>query len=117
MNEFSAALTCFVATLAALLVLRPIAVAVDLVDRPGGRKTHHGDVPVMGGIAMFLGVTIGIGLVQQPIAIATPLLSAFGLMVIVGMLDDRFGLSPWTRLPFQATAAAIATSPIPGGRA
>ena len=108
MNEFSAALACFAVTVAAMLALRPLAIAVDLVDRPGGRKTHHGEVPIVGGLAMFLGITIGIGLVRQPITIAGPLLSAFGLMVLVGLLDDRFGLSPWMRLPFQITAAAIA---------
>ena len=36
----------FALTLLAIFALRPIAIAVDLVDRPGGRKTHFGDVPI-----------------------------------------------------------------------
>lgn len=100
-------LACFVVTALAIYLLRPLAIKVDLVDRPGGRKTHHGNVPVIGGLGMFLGIVVGLGLLKQPIPPAGPLLSALSLMVVIGLLDDRFGLSPWARLPVQATAAAI----------
>src|SRR5215468_9341861 len=76
--------TCWLA----IVALRPLAVAVDLVDRPGGRKTHHGDVPVVGGNAGAF-------------------LAACAVLVTVGLIDDRFDLSPWTRLPGQIAAAVV----------
>lgn len=102
-------LAAFVVTLMAILTLRPLAVAINLVDRPGGRKTHHGKVPVVGGLAMFLGVIFGIGLVEPASPLTGSLISAFALVVTVGMVDDRFSVSPWLRLPLQATAAVLMT--------
>src|SRR5579863_5811711 len=91
----------------AILTLRPVAVAINLVDRPGGRKTHHGKVPVVGGLAMCLGFVFGIGLVEATRPLTGSLISAFALVVTVGMVDDRFSVSPWLRLPLQAAAAML----------
>ena len=52
----ASALAGFLVTLIAMIALRPVAVAIELVDRPGGRKTHHGNVPIVGGLAMLLGI-------------------------------------------------------------
>lgn len=108
MNELLAAMASFVVTLAAIAALRHIAFRIDLVDRPGGHKTHHGEVPIIGGLGMFLGIVTGIGLLDHPIAYSGPLLSAISLMVLLGLVDDRFSLSPWTRLPVQMVAAIVA---------
>jgi len=102
-------IAAFTITIVAILALRPIAVVVDLVDRPGGRKTHRGKVPVIGGLAMFLGTVFGMGLARISVPLGGSLLAAFALVVTVGLLDDRFNLSPWLRLPVQAAAAALMT--------
>lgn len=107
MIHFTAAFASFAVTVAAIAFLRPLALRFDLVDRPGGRKTHHGNVPIIGGLGMFIGIVVGIGLLPVPSPMAGPVLAAFSLMVVVGALDDRFALSPWARLPIQAAAAAI----------
>jgi UDP-GlcNAc:undecaprenyl-phosphate GlcNAc-1-phosphate transferase len=109
LSTISAALAAFAVTMMAILTLRPVAVAINLVDRPGGRKTHHGKVPIVGGLAMFLGVIFGIGLVESARPLTGALISAFALVVTVGMVDDRFSVSPWLRLPLQATAAVLMT--------
>lgn len=109
MGTFTAALAAFAITMMAILTLRPVAVAINLVDRPGGRKTHHGKVPVVGGLAMFLGLIFGIGLVEDARPLTGSLISAFALVVTVGMVDDRFSVSPWLRLPLQACAAVLVT--------
>lgn len=101
------AVASFFVCFLAILALRPLAIAVDLVDRPGGRKTHHGEVPIVGGIAMFLGVTLGLGLLAFPHSVGTVFLAACALLVTTGLLDDRFDLSPWARLPAQAGAALL----------
>jgi UDP-GlcNAc:undecaprenyl-phosphate/decaprenyl-phosphate GlcNAc-1-phosphate transferase len=101
-----AAASFFVCVLA-ILALRPLAIAVDLIDRPGGRKNHHGDVPIVGGLAMFIGIVLGIGLVPLPGAVGGAYLAACAIVVTVGLIDDRFNLSPWTRLPGQIAAVLV----------
>jgi UDP-GlcNAc:undecaprenyl-phosphate/decaprenyl-phosphate GlcNAc-1-phosphate transferase len=97
----------FALTLLAICALRPIAIAVDLVDRPGGRKTHFGDVPIVGGLAMLLGIVLGSGLLVPSQAPSTAFLAACSVLVTVGLVDDRFEISPWARLPVQVIAAMI----------
>ena len=46
----------FLVTVTMMLALRPVATQMGLVDVPGGRKTHHGAVPVIGGLAIFMGL-------------------------------------------------------------
>jgi UDP-GlcNAc:undecaprenyl-phosphate GlcNAc-1-phosphate transferase len=106
---FIAALAAFAITIIGIVSLRPVAVAVKLIDHPGGRKTHRGKVPVIGGLAMFVGIVFGLGTIEPLKPFAGSLLAAFALVVAVGLLDDRFGLSPWLRLPAQAAIAALLT--------
>lgn len=98
----------FCVTLLAILALRPIAVVVDLVDRPGGRKTHSGEIPIVGGAAMFFGLAFGLGVVPSLEPRTETFLAACALLVTVGLLDDKFDLSPWLRLPVQSAAALLA---------
>ena len=97
----------FLLCLLAMVALRPLAVAIDLIDRPGGRKSHKGDVPLVGGIAMLLGILIGVGLLPNSEWADNSLLGACSLLVTVGLIDDKVSLTPWTRLSVQITAAAM----------
>src|SRR5690348_14045892 len=106
-RDFGAVAACFVATMLTMIALRPVAVAVELVDKPGGRKTHHGDVPVIGGLAMFLGIVFGLGLTPANPLLSAPVFSAAALVVIVGLLDDRFEISPYARLTAHLVAAVL----------
>ena len=49
-----------------MLALRPVALSIGLIDTPGGRKIHTGDVPVTGGIAMFIGMFVGVSILPIP---------------------------------------------------
>jgi UDP-GlcNAc:undecaprenyl-phosphate GlcNAc-1-phosphate transferase len=97
----------FCVCLLAIFALRPLAIAVNLIDRPGGRKTHHGEVPIVGGLAMFLAVTLGTSLVAVPGNASAAFLASATVLVTVGLIDDRFDLSPWTRLPAQIAAVIL----------
>ena len=48
-----------IVTLLFIMVLRPVALAIGLVDIPGGRKMHPNPTPVIGGVAMYLGLFFG----------------------------------------------------------
>jgi UDP-GlcNAc:undecaprenyl-phosphate/decaprenyl-phosphate GlcNAc-1-phosphate transferase len=60
---------------------------------------------VVGGLAIFIGIVLGIELLPLPDAQRAAFVAACAILVTVGLVDDRFDLSPWTRLPGQASAA------------
>jgi len=92
-------------TVLAMLALRPLAKTIDLVDRPGGHKTDHGNVPLVGGLAMFIGLVAGVGLANPPVAAGGSLVGVSAILVAIGLLDDRFALSHWMRLVVHFAAA------------
>ena len=105
--SYSTFLACAASALACWL-LQPIARRWRLVDRPGGRKTHHGEVPLVGGIAILLGLVASVA--ASPALWAEDsayLLAACTLLTVVGTLDDRFELRPRTRLLTQSLAVLI----------
>lgn len=80
---------------------------LDLVDHPRGRKDHVAPVPVVGGIAMLIGMAAGL-VFTGPLSVeVVGLLGCGGLMVIVGVLDDRFDLNWRWRILGQTVAAAV----------
>src|SRR5688572_24902682 len=78
-----------IVTVVFMFALRPVAVAVGLVDIPGGRKRHDVPVPIIGGIAMSIGLGFGASLVSHP-EFWNPTLLGVYLLVVVGVIDDRF---------------------------
>lgn len=107
MNYIPASIASFLVSCTMLLALRPFAEVVGLIDKPGGRKTHHGDVPVVGGIAMFSGLLVAAASGSGMTDGGGSLLIVAGFMVVLGALDDRFDLPPSVRL-FAHLSAAVA---------
>lgn len=98
----------FAVTLLLMIGLRPLAPALGLIDRPGGRKKHQGEVAVVGGLAIFGGCLVGLTvLLPQSVQVPLPFLLCATLLVAVGVADDRFDVSAWARLGVQVTAAVI----------
>ncbi len=109
----------FVASIGFTLVGRAIGLRLDVVDRPGGRRQHHGTVSRLGGIGLVLGVYAALAWAYaNPIATADPnesrrfwgLVAGTGWLFILGLLDDRFDLPPWTQYTGYLVAALIATA-------
>jgi UDP-GlcNAc:undecaprenyl-phosphate GlcNAc-1-phosphate transferase len=107
MQVVPASIASFLVSATMLLALRPFAEVSGLIDRPGGHKTHHGAVPVVGGIAMFTGLLLaaagGAGFASG----GAQVLAVAAFMVVLGALDDRFNLPPRVRL-FAHMSAAVA---------
>jgi UDP-GlcNAc:undecaprenyl-phosphate GlcNAc-1-phosphate transferase len=92
-------------SVASLLVLRPLAPRLGLIDQPGGRKTHSGAVPVVGGMAMYISMVIA-AVVGAPWGLNGGVaLAAAVLMVLVGVIDDCRPLRPRMRLVAHLLAA------------
>jgi UDP-GlcNAc:undecaprenyl-phosphate GlcNAc-1-phosphate transferase len=91
------------------LILR-FARGVKLVDQPGSapHKIHQAAVPLGGGIVIALTVII-LSLVTgfQFMSALLPVLAASALILIWGLLDDRFDLKPVLKLSGQFLAVAV----------
>lgn len=96
----------FVSTVLFMFVLRPLAHEIGLLDVPGGRKRHDTSVPLIGGLAMSIGIGLASTLIE-PVHGLIPVLLAIYLLVFVGTVDDRFDLPPGVRLVAQAAAAML----------
>jgi len=90
-----------------MLALRPVAFGIGLIDSPGGRKFHVGEVPITGGIAMFAGIFAGISFLPLPGNVLLSLFIASGILITIGVLDDRFHLSASARLLSQVVAVLL----------
>lgn len=94
-----------VITAVVLAALRPVASRLDFIDRPGGRKIHDEHVPVVGGLAMWVGFFAGGAFLPAEVRPA-PIVTSLGFMfVLLGLLDDRFALSAVLRLVVQGAGA------------
>jgi UDP-GlcNAc:undecaprenyl-phosphate/decaprenyl-phosphate GlcNAc-1-phosphate transferase len=100
---------------------RRLGVALDLVDRPGGRRMHFGAVPRLGGIALYAGFVVAVGLTMilpeawfpprldpnEPIRL-TGLLLGTTAVFLFGLLDDRFQFPSRPQYVAQLLSALIA---------
>jgi UDP-GlcNAc:undecaprenyl-phosphate GlcNAc-1-phosphate transferase len=103
----------FFFSFASIKILTPVAVKIGLTDKPTERKNHQGEIPLVGGISIYLGVLFT-GLVIIIVEPVNPYLVKFViylfaslLMVSIGALDDRFYLSVRIRLVVQVIVASI----------
>lgn len=85
----------------AIVVLRRFAAPLGLVDHPDQRKQHVGDVPLVGGLAIFSGLIVGALSRGQFQGFEKALLGTAAVLVMLGALDDRFDLSVRDRLLIQ----------------
>lgn len=105
--------SCFIAfavAFACISLLQPLAIRLGLVDLPHGRKQHEGQIPLIGGIAMFLGLLFA--LLTLPISLHDyrSLIAGSALLVFVGILDDFHELSTRARFVSQVAAALLMTA-------
>ncbi len=70
------------------------------VAQPGIRRVHRSPVPLLGGIALYLGVTLAFVLFGRRdwLTEGIGILGGATLMFLTGLWDDRFGLPPRVKL-------------------
>ena len=97
------AILAFIGTQWAHPKILKIAIMKDLVDNPDVRKLQRSPVPVIGGIAVFFGIVIG--LCSSQIMFNSPnvfmLISAMLIMLYVGTIDDILDLTPTIRFVIE----------------
>jgi UDP-GlcNAc:undecaprenyl-phosphate GlcNAc-1-phosphate transferase len=104
------------ATFVATPFVRRLSLRLKWIDRPSDRKVHPKPTPTAGGIAMLIGVVVGLGVSRLVPFLAglykttsdpnTALLAAV-LVVVVGVIDDAHGVSVAGKLAGQVLTAGL----------
>ena len=91
--------------------LTPVAMRaawrLGVVDRPGGRRIHDRPIPLLGGVAIFLGILMAVLPNLDLDRRYASILIGAGLICLLGVVDDRFGIPPLPKLLGQIACAAI----------
>ena len=112
------ALVAFVGTLSVTEMVRVFALRLRAVDQPGGRRIHGVPTARLGGLGIFWGFSVALALATwggplwgHPLLGAGPgligLLLGAGMMLLVGALDDIYGLGAHHKLALQIGAALL----------
>ena len=113
-------------------LVRRFAIAVGAMHAARARDVHTEPVPLVGGLAMYLGLAAALlvasrlthlSTVFMGTRVASGLLLAGGVVVVMGFVDDRWGLGAITKLAGQVAAggilvwsgALVGWLPLPGG--
>lgn len=94
---FVFAITLMVSAIS-LASLRRAAVAYRFVDKPTSRKKHFGEVPFIGGISIYLALMVGALLEPTLFPNVREYVICSSILVIVGIVDDKFDISAVLRL-------------------
>lgn len=97
----------FCITMTCIWLLIPLALRLKLVDSPGGRKQHEGHVPLIGGMAMFIGLLFSLLVLPLSLLEYRSFIAGLALLVFVGVLDDFHELTPRVRLISQVIAGLL----------
>lgn len=104
-------ITAFVTTTIITSFFIPLIKRLGIIDDPKLRKhpaiIHTKPVPRAGSIPFFLGIVIASFLFLPATKIVIALFSAASLSLIVGVLDDKFDISPYLRFSINILAGVI----------
>ena len=93
--------------------MRKLALIKNLTDTPSARKSHSTQVPVLGGLAIYLAAAFSMVLMACIFPSKTIILDFFLLgfgsmtLLFIGVLDDIVGLKPMQKLIFQIIVSFI----------
>ncbi|MCT2535115.1 undecaprenyl/decaprenyl-phosphate alpha-N-acetylglucosaminyl 1-phosphate transferase [Aquibacillus koreensis] len=103
-------LIALIATYLLTYPVKKLAIKIGAVDYPNARKIHKFSTPRLGGLAMFMGVVLGL-LYLQPYHPQFFMISiGVCIIILTGILDDKYQLRPVVKLGGQLLATAIVMS-------
>jgi UDP-GlcNAc:undecaprenyl-phosphate GlcNAc-1-phosphate transferase len=120
----------FVIAWVGTMTMKHVAPRIGFVDKPGHRKIHANPKPLGGGVAVFWAIALPVlgaiayawwgrpadetmaaylGGARQQTAVALGLLGAMFVMHVMGLVDDKRALGPYSKLIVQlgVTAALV----------
>ncbi|WP_164078304.1 UDP-N-acetylglucosamine--undecaprenyl-phosphate N-acetylglucosaminephosphotransferase [Alteromonas facilis] len=100
-------LIAFISVFTLVFLLRPVAQNMGLVDKPCNRKQHVGEVPLIGGLAIYVAITICSFVVTPFDANYKIYMLSTSFIVLIGALDDYHDLDARLRLIAQFLIGAL----------
>jgi len=104
----------FVLTFAITFILTPlvrrVAFRLKVLDHPNTRKIHHNPIPLLGSIAIYFGVLVGMVFSESNIFVHQEvliILCAGTMLLVVGILDDLRILHPQIKLMVAMPVAGL----------
>jgi UDP-GlcNAc:undecaprenyl-phosphate GlcNAc-1-phosphate transferase len=97
-------------------LVRRLAIRIGAVPVARDRDVHAAPIPRMGGLAMYVGVAAGLLAATELLPFASVsgraglvngFLLAGGLIVVIGVIDDRWGVNAIAKLAGQVAAAGV----------
>lgn len=103
--SFMAAILSFIVT----PIIKKIAFKTGVIDIPKGkRKIHKKPIPLLGGLAIYIPFILLVALKAGDIKQAEWGIIIGGFIIIIGgVLDDKWELKPYEKIFFQLLAAAV----------
>ncbi len=97
----------FAASLVLTPVSRQLALRLGVIDKPAQRKLHLDSKPMMGGLAIYLALSLTMLLFSpaRHVAALAAVLAGAALLALLGLLDDRYDLSWRRKAPVMLLAA------------
>lgn len=94
-------------TFISIIFLRPYAKKVQLIDLPSKRKVHSGEIPIIGGICIFIGFNISVlGHYNDfNLMLACSFIGFF--ILLLGLIDDFYPLSPLYKILAQISIISL----------
>lgn len=90
-----------------VIILRPMAKKIGLVDKPSKRKTHSGNVPLIGGVCIFVGFFLSIFFEIKDDNVLIAILVGSFFILILGFIDDCFPLPPLIKIVIQFVIVSL----------
>jgi len=114
MNHFIIFAISFASVFLLTFLVRKVAVELNFIDKPEERKFHKTPTPLMGGLAILLGIIFTFFLSFFICVNLIPPVNSFlfyfiGLLLVclLGLLDDRKGMMPYVKFSVQFLIAMI----------
>lgn len=104
---FEIFLISFFLTFLSLFLIRPISLKYNLVDIPNSRKKHIGNIPLIGGICVFIGTIITHLYLNQSNSVLIGLLITSFLILTLGVIDDLKNIKAKRKLFWQIIIIVI----------
>ena len=97
-------------TVALIPPLANAAGRLRLLDRPGDRKVHGAPIPRIGGLAMAAGTLFPLWLMAAQPGEWTAIYCGVAILLVMGLIDDRYELAWQWKLGAQVVACALAVT-------
>ncbi|SFA50568.1 UDP-GlcNAc:undecaprenyl-phosphate GlcNAc-1-phosphate transferase [Anoxybacillus pushchinoensis] len=98
---------CFIVAVLITPAVKWLAFRIGATDKPNQRKVHQKIMPRLGGLAIFISFIVGYVVLQPDSPYATPIVIGATIIVLTGVLDDMYELSPKWKLFGQIVAAIV----------